>query len=424
MDATSGANSAPLAGNTLPLVPKASPPSALPTRPLPITPLAAASQYVDDNVRARQQIPVPLAPVEGSLGQMHHTHSQWGPTPGATPMAAAVSGIRAVMDDPRVQAMNKRVTHAFGGWGKKRGPELRTPDSKAVFGAPLEQALAVSRISDSMEIPAVVYPTEEEGIYRLSGQSTVIQQLRERFNAEYDVDLLSGEAYDVHAVAGVLKLYFRELPSPILTPSLQRYFLAVQEIESRDDRVTELTRLVSLLPSANYTLLRVLLSHLVDVVRMSDVNKMTVRNIGIVFSPTLNIPSSVFTLLLAEFNTTFCWEDPVRAAEAKDRILDLAERVRAAASAAAAASSPTPPAFSVGPSDAVAAQSTDAGPTNFGSSTSYYPTSGGSPMPQTVEDRAPSRGPMMARTSNDVPVVPPKGDAQLEKHVLLNSPDS
>lgn len=40
-------------------------------------------------------------------------------------------------------------------------------------------------------------------------------------------------------------------------------------------------------------------------VQNADVNKMTVRNIGIVFSPTLGIPAGVFSLFMAEFDYIF-----------------------------------------------------------------------------------------------------------------------
>jgi RalA-binding protein 1 len=40
-------------------------------------------------------------------------------------------------------------------------------------------------------------------------------------------------------------------------------------------------------------------------VQNANVNKMTMRNVGIVFSPTLGIPAGVFSLMLAEFNRVF-----------------------------------------------------------------------------------------------------------------------
>ncbi|KNE61559.1 hypothetical protein AMAG_06375 [Allomyces macrogynus ATCC 38327] len=97
-----------------------------------------------------------------------------------------------------------------------------------VFGVSLERAIAASRIKEGYELPAVVYrcieyldsqdAKNEEGIYRLSGSSATIRALKDRFNAEGDVDLCASTDYiDVHAVAGLLKLFFRELPGSLLT---------------------------------------------------------------------------------------------------------------------------------------------------------------------------------------------------------------
>lgn len=77
------------------------------------------------------------------------------------------------------------------------------------------------------------------------------------------------------------------------------------DLLDRKDRVNELGRLVSLLPIANYTLLRALTAHLIQVVQHSDVNKMTMRNVSIVFSPTLGIPGTIFNLLMSEFDYIF-----------------------------------------------------------------------------------------------------------------------
>lgn len=60
-----------------------------------------------------------------------------------------------------------------------------------------------------------------------------------------------------------------------------------------------------MLPIANYSLLRTLIAHLIHIVHNSEHNKMTLRNIGIVFAPTLSIPSGIFTLFMSEFEYIF-----------------------------------------------------------------------------------------------------------------------
>jgi len=147
---------------------------------------------------------------------------------------------------------------------------------------------------------------QEEGIYRLSGSSAVIKNLKDKFNAEGDVDLLrSDEYWDPHAIAGLLKSFFRDLPSSILTRDLHMRFLSVMDLVDPQERITELSHLIAILPVANYILLRALTAHLISVVQNANVNKMTMRNVGIVFSPTLGIPAGVFSLMLAEFNRVF-----------------------------------------------------------------------------------------------------------------------
>ncbi|RIB15324.1 Rho GTPase activation protein [Gigaspora rosea] len=149
----------------------------------------------------------------------------------------------------------------------------------------------VARIKVGYELPAVVYrcieyldandADKEEGIYRLSGAAIMLKHLKDRFNTEGDVDLLhQGEHYDIHAVAGLLKLYLRELPTSVLTRELRMEFVNVVDLLDRRDRINELGRLVSALPLFNYTLLRALTDHLIRIVQNSKINKMTVSSVS------------------------------------------------------------------------------------------------------------------------------------------------
>jgi hypothetical protein len=189
-----------------------------------------------------------------------------------------------------------------------------------VFGVPLEQAISASTSKGGPEnVPAVVFRCieyldhraahREEGIYRLSGSSATIRSLKDRFNSEGDVDLVNdlslGEYLDVHAVSGLLKLFFRELPGSILTEQLHSRFMQLQEVVDLDERLLQLGNLILSLPSSNHAVLRALIAHLVGVVAHSEVNKMTVRNIGIVFAPTLGIPAGIFAMMLMEFEAVF-----------------------------------------------------------------------------------------------------------------------
>ncbi|KAL8706146.1 MAG: hypothetical protein Q9201_000781 [Fulgogasparrea decipioides] len=192
-----------------------------------------------------------------------------------------------------------------------------TPNARPTFGVPLAQAVEFcSPKGVDVCLPAVVYrcleyleahhAASEEGIFRLSGSSVVIKALRDRFNSLGDFDFLAdGQYYDVHAVASLLKLYLRELPSTVLTRELHLDFLAVLDLDSKPKKVAAYNMLVHRLPKANWTLIRSLSAFLIRIVSNSDINKMSVRNVGIVFSPTLNIPAPVFSMFLTEFDAIF-----------------------------------------------------------------------------------------------------------------------
>ncbi|KAJ5647563.1 hypothetical protein N7490_003935 [Penicillium lividum] len=188
---------------------------------------------------------------------------------------------------------------------------------RPVFGIPLAEAVQYcAPLGVDVELPAVVYrcieylhskgAALEEGIFRLSGSNVVIKALKERFNNEGDVDFVGGDQYyDVHAVASLFKQYLRELPTTVLTRELHLDFLRVLELDDRQKKVTAFNALVSRLPRPNLVLLRALSLFLIEIVNNSDVNKMTVRNVGIVFAPTLNIPAPVFSMFLTDFDSIF-----------------------------------------------------------------------------------------------------------------------
>ncbi|KAG0651176.1 putative Rho-type GTPase-activating 2 [Hyphodiscus hymeniophilus] len=188
---------------------------------------------------------------------------------------------------------------------------------RPAFGASLGEAVRFNHPVDvNIELPAVVYrcieyldaknAAGEEGIFRLSGSNVVIKQLRERFNTEGDVNLVTDDQYyDIHAVASLLKLYLRELPTTILTRELHLEFLAVTELHDVSEKISALNGLVHRLPRVNNALLRYLSGFLINIINHADTNKMTVRNVGIVFSPTLNIPAPVFALFLQQYDGIF-----------------------------------------------------------------------------------------------------------------------
>ncbi|XP_006901470.1 PREDICTED: breakpoint cluster region protein [Elephantulus edwardii] len=132
---------------------------------------------------------------------------------------------------------------------------------------------------------------EEVGIYRVSGVATDIQALKAAFDVNNkDVSVMMSEM-DVNAIAGTLKLYFRELPEPLFTDELYPNFaegIALSDPVAKDSCMQNL--LLSL-PEPNLLTFHFLLDHLKRVAEKEVVNKMSLHNLATVFGPTLLRPS-------------------------------------------------------------------------------------------------------------------------------------
>ncbi|XP_073986051.1 GTPase-activating protein CdGAPr isoform X3 [Rhodnius prolixus] len=161
-----------------------------------------------------------------------------------------------------------------------------------VFGCDLSEHL----LNSGREIPLVLKCCSEfieahgivDGIYRLSGVTSNIQRLRSIFD-EDRVPVLSedsGIKQDIHGVASLLKMYFRELPNPLCTYQLYDEFVAAVQSPS-EKRLENMRRVVQKLPPPHYRTLEYLMGHLGRVCGHSTGTGMTARNVAIVWAPNL-----------------------------------------------------------------------------------------------------------------------------------------
>lgn len=165
----------------------------------------------------------------------------------------------------------------FGGTVVEQVEKEKRAGSTVVAGVPLIVVKCV---------PEVEKHLHEQGIYRVSGNASLIQRLVVATNADVTkLDL--GEVEDVHAVTGLLKLYFRELSEPIFLDHMYPEFIAAAKMSDRAEKLKEIQRLLRLLPGEHRQTLRFLFDHLTKVAAQGDVNKMQINNLGIVFGPTL-----------------------------------------------------------------------------------------------------------------------------------------
>ncbi|TKS83990.1 Rho GTPase-activating protein 31 [Collichthys lucidus] len=127
-----------------------------------------------------------------------------------------------------------------------------------------------------------------DGIYRLSGVTSNIQRLRQEFSSEACPDLTK-EVYlqDIHCVGSLCKLYFRELPNPLLTYELYSRFTEVVSVQGDHERLLHIQRVVKELPTPHFRTLEYLTKHLAHLATLSTYTNMHTRNLALVWAPNL-----------------------------------------------------------------------------------------------------------------------------------------
>ncbi|XP_069803337.1 rho GTPase-activating protein 33 isoform X2 [Dendropsophus ebraccatus] len=161
-----------------------------------------------------------------------------------------------------------------------------------VFGTDLGEHL----LDSGEEVPRVLVACAQfiekygivDGIYRLSGVSSNIQKLRHEFDSERVPDL-SRDTYlqDVHCVSSLCKLYFRELPNPLLTYRLYHPFTEAMAASTEDEKLIRVHDLIQQLPPPHYRTLEYLMRHLSRLSAHSDRTGMHARNLAIIWAPNL-----------------------------------------------------------------------------------------------------------------------------------------
>lgn len=127
-----------------------------------------------------------------------------------------------------------------------------------------------------------------DGIYRLSGVTSNIQRLRQEFCSEACPDLTK-EVYlqDIHCVGSLCKLYFRELPNPLLTYELYTKFTEAVSVQGDHDKLFHIQKVVKELPTAHFKTLEYLTKHLARLATLSTKTNMHTRNLALVWAPNL-----------------------------------------------------------------------------------------------------------------------------------------
>lgn len=161
-----------------------------------------------------------------------------------------------------------------------------------VFGADLptlllrEQRLGTVPRAVEMLCDYVRTDLDAEGLFRVAPGMHEAKQLKAYFDSgEHARDPARLRTFSVHCAAHVLKMFFREMPEPLVPFALYDYVVMVESQDGPD--AAKAARLVARLraaPPYHRVLLHYTLRFLRDVARHAARNMMTAANIAIVFA--------------------------------------------------------------------------------------------------------------------------------------------
>lgn len=190
-------------------------------------------------------------------------------------------------------------------------PQVDVPSLKPIFGIPLADAVERTMMYDGVRLPAVFrecvdyvekYGMKCEGIYRVSGIKSKVDELKAAYDREESPNL---EEYEPNTVASLLKQYLRDLPENLLTKELMPRFEEACGRTTEGEKVQEFQRLLKELPECNHLLISWLIVHMDHVIAKELETKMNIQNISIVLSPTVQISNRVLYVLFTHVQELF-----------------------------------------------------------------------------------------------------------------------
>ncbi|KAG8447898.1 hypothetical protein GDO86_015132 [Hymenochirus boettgeri] len=146
---------------------------------------------------------------------------------------------------------------------------------------------AIPRVVSSCIRFINLHGLQHEGIFRVPGSQAQVNEIRSSFERGEDPLDDSCSGHDVDSVAGVLKLYFRGLEKPLFPNEVFQDLLYCIQLETPQDRIVHLKKLVAKLPPPVTLVLRYLFAFLNHLSHYSDENMMDPYNIAVCFGPTL-----------------------------------------------------------------------------------------------------------------------------------------
>ncbi|XP_029952462.1 unconventional myosin-IXAa-like isoform X2 [Salarias fasciatus] len=192
---------------------------------------------------------------------------------------------------------------------KKYDPELSSRQFGVELSRLTSEERAVPQLVEKLINYIEMHGLYTEGIYRKSGSTNKIKELRQGLDT--DVSSVNLDDYNIHVIASVLKQWLRDLPSPLMTFELYEEFLRAMGQPDKREVIRGVYSVIDQLSRTHLSTLERLIFHLVRIALQEETNRMSANALAIVFAPcVLRCPDSIDPLQSVQdiSKTTACVE--------------------------------------------------------------------------------------------------------------------
>uniref|UniRef100_A0A3B3X7C8 Myosin IXA n=1 Tax=Poecilia mexicana TaxID=48701 RepID=A0A3B3X7C8_9TELE len=192
---------------------------------------------------------------------------------------------------------------------KKYDPELSSRQFGVELSRLTSEERAVPQLVEKLINYIEMHGLYTEGIYRKSGSTNKIKELRQGLDT--DVSSVILDDYNIHVIASVLKQWLRDLPSPLMTFELYEEFLRAMGQPDKREVIQGVYSVIDQLSRTHLSTLERLIFHLVRISLQEETNRMSANALAIVFAPCiLRCPDTIDPLQSVQdiSKTTACVE--------------------------------------------------------------------------------------------------------------------
>ncbi|XP_069740132.1 rho GTPase-activating protein 18-like isoform X2 [Narcine bancroftii] len=179
---------------------------------------------------------------------------------------------------------------------RHKATKVKVHENK-LFGVPLTQLIENDqKIVPNTKVPLFLKELlcsledkglETEGILRISGSIARIKILQQELESNFYQNNFDWKKVHQNDGTGLLKMFIREMPYPLLTTEYVAAFEMVRNITDQVEMIHALNLLVVILPDVYRATLKLLLEFLRKVIEKEQKNKMNLWNVSTIIAPNL-----------------------------------------------------------------------------------------------------------------------------------------